>query len=85
MPVASCPCHRGWCKATLSVVNGMQHVFPFLAGRAPEANEEISRIAAWYKRYKVSFHSSPLTVWLCTNLDFMGSYSPAYLLNPHVY
>ena len=36
-------------QATLSVVDGMQHVFPFLAGRAPEADEEISRIAAWYR------------------------------------
>ncbi|MQA01265.1 MAG: alpha/beta hydrolase fold domain-containing protein [Streptosporangiales bacterium] len=33
---------------TLSVVEGMQHVFPFLAGRAPEADEEIRRIAVWY-------------------------------------
>jgi epsilon-lactone hydrolase len=36
-------------QATLSVVDGMQHVFPFLAGRAPEADEEIRRIAEWYK------------------------------------
>ncbi|WP_404331936.1 alpha/beta hydrolase [Mesobacillus maritimus] len=36
-------------QATLSVVDGMQHVFPFLAGRAPEADEEIRRIADWYK------------------------------------
>jgi len=36
-------------QATLSVVAGMQHVFPFLAGRAPEADEEIQRIAAWYR------------------------------------
>jgi acetyl esterase/lipase len=36
-------------KATLSVVDGMQHVFPCLAGRAPEADAEIARIAAWYK------------------------------------
>ncbi|MBB6446801.1 alpha/beta hydrolase [Bacillus benzoevorans] len=36
-------------QATLSVVDGMQHVFPFLAGRAPEADKEIERIAAWYK------------------------------------
>ncbi len=33
---------------TLSVVEGMQHVFPFLAGRAPEADAEISALAAWY-------------------------------------
>ena len=36
-------------QATLSVVDGMQHVFPFLAGRAPEADEEIGKIADWYK------------------------------------
>ena len=36
-------------QATLSVVDGMQHVFPFLAGRAPEADEEIQKIAAWYR------------------------------------
>ncbi len=36
-------------NATLSVVPGMQHVFPALAGRAPEADREIKRIAAWYR------------------------------------
>ncbi|MGD9864799.1 MAG: alpha/beta hydrolase [Pseudodonghicola sp.] len=36
-------------NTTLSVVDGMQHVFPFLAGRAPEADAEIARIGAWYK------------------------------------
>ncbi|MET7761191.1 alpha/beta hydrolase [Streptomyces sp. NPDC005393] len=34
---------------TLSVVDGMQHVFPILAGRAPEADAEIQRIAQWYR------------------------------------
>lgn len=34
---------------TLSVVDGMQHVFPFLAGRAPEAGAEIAAIARWYR------------------------------------
>lgn len=33
---------------TLSVVDGMQHVFLFLAGRARQADEEIGRIARWY-------------------------------------
>ena len=33
---------------TLSIVDGMQHVFPILAGRAKEADEEIARIARWY-------------------------------------
>lgn len=36
-------------NSTMSVVDGMQHVFPCLAGRAPEADEEIKRIAAWYR------------------------------------
>ncbi|MBQ0724387.1 MAG: alpha/beta hydrolase [Cycloclasticus sp.] len=36
-------------NSTLSIVDGMQHVFPFLAGRAPEADTEIQKIAAWYK------------------------------------
>ena len=35
---------------TLSVVDGMQHVFPFAAGHAPEADDEIAAIAAWYRR-----------------------------------
>ncbi|HLU56048.1 MAG TPA: alpha/beta hydrolase [Pseudonocardia sp.] len=34
---------------TLSVVDGMQHVFPFMAGNAPEADAEIAAIAAWYR------------------------------------
>lgn len=35
-------------KATLSVVPAMQHVFVALAGRAPEADEELNRIASWH-------------------------------------
>lgn len=34
---------------TLSVVDGMQHVFPCLAGNAPEADAEIAAIAKWYR------------------------------------
>ena len=34
---------------TLSVVDGMQHVFPILAGNAPEADAEIDKIAAWHR------------------------------------
>lgn len=34
---------------TLSVVDGMQHVFPCLAGNADEADTEIAAIAAWYR------------------------------------
>lgn len=33
---------------TLSVVDGMQHVFPFSAGRSREADEELERIAGWF-------------------------------------
>ncbi|NPT61448.1 alpha/beta hydrolase [Paraburkholderia elongata] len=36
-------------NVTLSVVDGMQHVFPFLAGRAIEADEELRRIGKWFK------------------------------------
>ncbi|MBV1883627.1 MAG: alpha/beta hydrolase [Pseudomonadales bacterium] len=36
-------------NSTLSIVEGMQHVFPFLAGRAPEADGEIAKIAKWFK------------------------------------
>lgn len=34
---------------TLSVAAGMQHVFPILAGRAHEADAELSQIAKWFK------------------------------------
>ena len=34
---------------TLSVVDDMQHVFPFLAGHAPEADAEITAIVKWYR------------------------------------
>lgn len=34
---------------TLSVVDNMQHVFPFLAGRASEADNELAKIAQWFK------------------------------------
>jgi monoterpene epsilon-lactone hydrolase len=27
----------------------MQHVFPAMAGNAPEADDEIARLAAWYR------------------------------------
>jgi epsilon-lactone hydrolase len=36
-------------EVSLSVVEGMQHVFPFLAGNAPEADAEIAAIASWYR------------------------------------
>lgn len=35
---------------TLNVVEGQQHVFPMLAGRALVADDEIQRIAQWYRR-----------------------------------
>jgi acetyl esterase/lipase len=34
---------------TLSVGEGQQHVFPFLAGRTERADQEIAAIAAWYR------------------------------------
>ncbi|WP_436700699.1 alpha/beta hydrolase [Nocardioides sp. BYT-33-1] len=34
---------------TLSVGEGQQHVFPFLAGRTERADQEITAIAAWYR------------------------------------
>ncbi|MGI6871947.1 alpha/beta hydrolase [Amycolatopsis sp. 3B14] len=34
---------------TLSIGEAMQHVFPFLAGNAPEADAEIAAIAKWYR------------------------------------
>jgi monoterpene epsilon-lactone hydrolase len=36
-------------SVTLSVVGSMQHVFPILAGRAAEADDELRRIAKWFK------------------------------------
>ncbi|UVI36434.1 alpha/beta hydrolase [Brevibacterium spongiae] len=33
---------------TLSVVEGQQHVFPFLAGRSAVADQELARIKDWY-------------------------------------
>ncbi|MGY3567765.1 alpha/beta hydrolase [Sinomonas sp. RB5] len=36
-------------EVTLSIAPGQQHVFPFLAGRAPEADQEIAKIAQWYR------------------------------------
>lgn len=34
---------------TLSVVDGLQHVFPFAAGRGGEADAELAAIADWYR------------------------------------
>lgn len=34
---------------TLSVVAGQQHVFPFNAGRTAAADDEIARLAKWYR------------------------------------
>jgi epsilon-lactone hydrolase len=36
-------------EVTLTIVDGMQHVFPFLAGNAPEADVEIAALAKWYR------------------------------------
>ena len=34
---------------TFSIGRGMQHVYPFLAGRHPRADREIADIASWYR------------------------------------
>lgn len=34
---------------TFTIGSGMQHVYPFMAGRDPRADEEIRTIAAWYR------------------------------------
>jgi len=35
---------------TFSIGEGMQHVYPFLAGRHAQADAEIAAMAAWYRR-----------------------------------
>jgi acetyl esterase/lipase len=35
-------------NVTFSVGEGQQHVYPFLAGRHPRADQEIAAIGAWY-------------------------------------
>jgi acetyl esterase/lipase len=34
---------------TLKIARGMQHVYEFMAGRAPEADETIADMAAWLR------------------------------------
>lgn len=41
--------HQHGVDVTFSVGQGMQHVFPFLAGRHPRANREIEQIGNWYR------------------------------------
>lgn len=36
---------------TVSIVEGMQHVFPCLAGRAQVADDELANIAAWHQSH----------------------------------
>ena len=43
---------------TMSIAEGMQHVFPFLAGRARIADDELGRVAAWHRTLKPAQHSS---------------------------
>jgi epsilon-lactone hydrolase len=41
---------KGSCvDVTVSIVEGMQHVFPCLAGRAQIVDDEIAKIAIWYR------------------------------------
>jgi monoterpene epsilon-lactone hydrolase len=35
---------------TISIGEGQQHVFPFLAGRAPVADQELTKIADWFRK-----------------------------------
>lgn len=35
---------------TLNVAEGQQHVFPFMAGRAKIADDEMTRVGDWYKK-----------------------------------
>lgn len=37
-------------EVALDVAEGMQHVFEFMAGRAPEADESIRKIGEWVKK-----------------------------------
>jgi epsilon-lactone hydrolase len=37
----------------LSIAPNMQHVFPCLAGRAIEADQELDKIARWYQTLKI--------------------------------
>ena len=34
---------------TVSIVEGMQHVFPCLAGRAPVVDDELAKVGNWYR------------------------------------
>lgn len=36
-------------EVTFSIGAGQQHVYPFMAGNAPRADEEIQRMADWYR------------------------------------
>ena len=36
-------------EVVLELEDGMQHVFQFMAGRAPEADESIARIGVWLR------------------------------------
>ena len=40
---------RSGVDVTVSIVEGMQHVFPCLAGRAEIVDDEIAKIAIWYR------------------------------------
>ncbi|SFV24925.1 alpha/beta hydrolase [Micrococcus terreus] len=41
---------RAGVDVTLNVAEGQQHVFPFLAGRSEVADQELFRIADWYRQ-----------------------------------
>ena len=36
-------------EVVLEISEGMQHIYPIMAGRAPEADETIANIANWLR------------------------------------
>jgi monoterpene epsilon-lactone hydrolase len=49
---------RAGVDVTVSIADGMQHVFPCLAGRAQVADEELARVASWYHARKAATHAA---------------------------
>ncbi len=59
---------------TLSVVDGMQHVFPCMAGNAPEADAEIAALATWYLEVPDEHHRPPDVDAVVIGAGFGGIY-----------
>lgn len=49
---------RAAVDVTVSIAEGMQHVFPCLAGRARVADEELARVASWYHARMAAPHAA---------------------------